>query len=329
VRPARGALAALSQRYGALVALLVAAALATVRHEAFLTPENVLNILRQNAMLGITALGMTFVIVHGGIDLSVGALVAAGGVVAAAASRWGSGVAVLAAAGATATLGLANGLVIVRGRVQPFIATLGMMFAVRGATLAWTHETSVCIDPRARGLLWLGRGLAGPIPAPVVLLFVAYAAGWIVLARTRFGRHVYAVGDNADAARLMGLDVGAVRLRVYVQSGLLAGFAGALLASRLGAAQPVAGVGWELDAIASVVVGGSAIASGQGNAGATLSGVLLLGVLFNVINLEGTISPFWQSVMRGVFLLAVIVIQNRLSAAALGRTAQPARGARA
>jgi ribose/xylose/arabinose/galactoside ABC-type transport system permease subunit len=280
-------------------------------------------------MLGIAALGMTFVIVHGGIDLSVGALVAVGGVAGAEASRWGTLAALTAAVSASVVLGLINGLLTVKARLQPFIVTLGMMFAARGATLGWTNEISVRVDRTATGLRWLGRGLVGPVPVPVILLALSYAVGWLVLAETRFGRHVYAVGDNAEASRLMGLDVHGVSLRVYALSGALAGFAGALLASRLGAAQPTAGAGWELDAIASVVVGGSVLAGGQGNAGATLCGVLLIGVVFNVINLEGTISPFWQSVLRGAFLLVVIIVQNRLGARADEHNAGPGDGPRA
>jgi galactofuranose transport system permease protein len=142
---------------------------------------------------------------------------------------------------------------------------------------------------------------------------MAFAVGWVILGHTRFGRHVYAVGDNEEAARLMGLNIGSVTLSVYTLSGALAGLGGVILASRLGAGQPVAGTGWELDAIASVVVGGTLLTGGQGGAGATLVGVLLLGVIFNIFNLEGTISSWWQWVLRGVFLLAVVIVQNRLS----------------
>lgn len=318
----RPSVAGVVQRYGAVLALVAVVAIATARQAAFLTPENLLNVLRQNSMLGLVALGMTFVIVHGGIDLSVGALVAVGGIAAAEASRCGSAAALVAAVALTTALGLANGLLIVKARIQPFVATLGMMFAASGAALVWTREISIHLDPGATVLKALGRGFLGPIPVPIVLLAIAYAIGWFVLARTRFGRHVYAVGDNAEAARLMGLDVARVRLAVYSLSGALSGFAGALLASRLSAAQPVAGVGWELDAIASVVVGGALLSGGQGNAGSTLCGVLLVGVVFNVINLEGTISPYWQSVVRGVFLLVVIIVQNRLAARTSDRQAE-------
>ena len=150
------------------------------------------------------------------------------------------------------------------------------------------------------------------LPVPVVLVVVAYAAAWLVLRSTRFGRHVYATGDNEEAARLMGLRVDRVVIATYALSGALAGLAGVVLAARLGAGQPVAGTGWELDAIAAVVVGGTLLTGGRGGAGATLIGVLLLGVLFNLFNLDGGISPWWQWVMRGAFLLVVVAVQGRL-----------------
>ena len=153
----------------------------------------------------------------------------------------------------------------------------------------------------------------GPVPVPVVIFVVVFAALWVVLNHTRFGRHVYAIGDNEEAARLMGLNVGRVTVGVYALSGALAGLAGVVLASRLGAGQPVAGVGAELDAIAAVVVGGTLLTGGQGGLGSTVVGVLLLGVILNVINMEGTITSWWQLVLRGVILLAVVILQNRLS----------------
>jgi len=302
------------QKQGALVALGLLVILATARYETFATPENVLNVLRQNSMGGLIAIGMTFVILSGGIDLSVGALVAVGGALAAEMSGYGSAAAIGVAVLATAVLGAINGLVVTRARVQPFITTLAMMFAARGLLLVHTHEQSVRVDRSAEVLVWLGRGWIGPIPVPVVLLFAAFALAWFVLEHTRFGRHVFAVGDSDDAARLMGLDVERVRLGVYIVSGILAGFAGVMLAARLGTGQPVAGAGWELNAITAVVVGGTLLSGGHGNVMQTLVGVLLLGFILNVFNLEGTISSYWQWVLRGVFLLVVVVIQNRLGA---------------
>jgi ribose transport system permease protein len=299
---------------GALVALALVCVFGSLRYDAFLTQENLSNILRQNSMLGLVALGMTFVILTGGIDLSVGSLAAVAGVIAANLAEQGSAVAILASIGVATSIGVVNGLVIARARIQPFIVTLATMIAARGVALAATGEQSVRVGRLSEGFTWLGRGLLGPVPVPVVVLAAAFAAGWVVLGHTRFGRHVHALGDNEDAARLMGLHVAAVTLGVYALSGALAGLAGVILASRLGAGQPVAGVGWELDAIASVVVGGTLLTGGRGGALPTLVGVLLLAVVFNLFNLEGTISSWWQWVLRGVFLLVVVILQSRLGA---------------
>jgi ribose transport system permease protein len=311
---ARMKLASFIERQGALIALVLVCIFAAYRYDRFLTEFNVSNVLRQNSMLGLVALGMTFVILTGGIDLSVGSLVAVAGVIAALLASRGTLWAVAAAVAFSALLGLINGLVIAKARIQPFIATLAMMIAARGLALVYTGEQSVRAETAVGGFSWLGRGAIGFLPVPVLILIIAYAAGWIVLNHTRFGRHVYSVGDNEEAARLMGLNVNRVTIRVYTLSGALAGLAGVILASRLGTGQPVAGTGWELDAIAAVVVGGTLLTGGQGGVGSTLVGVLLLGVIFNLFNLEGTVSPWWQLVLRGLILLMVVIIQNRLSA---------------
>ncbi|HEX2078245.1 MAG TPA: ABC transporter permease [Longimicrobium sp.] len=304
--------ASMLQRQGAVVALVVVCAFGVIRYEAFLTPENLLNVLRQNSMLGMVALGMTMVILTGGIDLSVGSVLAIGGITAAYLSSQGTLVAVAAGLGAGALLGTLNGVLITKARIQPFIVTLAMMIAARGVAMGVTGENSVRVDRAAEGFLWLGRGRIAGIPVPVVLAALAFLAGWIVLRYTRFGRYVYAAGDHQDAARLLGLKVDRVLIATYMLSGLLAALAGIVLAGRLGAGQPVAGNGYELDAIAAVVVGGTLLSGGQGGVGSTLIGVLLLGVIFNLFNLEGTITPWWQSVLRGVFLLGVVVVQARL-----------------
>ena len=313
-RVARMKLAVFIQRQGALIALVLVCIFAAYRYDRFLTEFNLSNVLRQNSMLGLVALGMTFVILTGGIDLSVGSFVAVAGVVAANLAGRGTLTAVAVAVGFTTLLGLVNGLVIAKARIQPFIATLAMMIAARGLALVYTGEQSVKAESVSGSFSWLGRGAVGPVPVPVLILVLAYAIAWIVLNHTRFGRHVYSVGDNEEASRLMGLNVSRVTIGVYALSGALSGLAGVILASRLGTGQPVAGTGWELDAIAAVVVGGTLLTGGQGGVGSTLVGVLLLGVIFNLFNLEGTISPWWQLVLRGLILLLVVVIQNRLSA---------------
>jgi ribose transport system permease protein len=227
-------------------------------------------------------------------------------------SPHGAVVAMLGGIGVATLLGVVNGVLITKVRIQPFIVTLAMLIAARAAALAVTHEQSVSVSPGAEALIWLGRGQIGPVPVPVALFMLAYAIGWIVLRFTRFGRYVYAIGDSDEAARLMGLPADRIVIATYALSGALAGLAGVVLAGRLGAGQPVAGAGWELDAIAAVVVGGTLLTGGQGGAGSTLIGVLLLGVIFNLFNLEGTISPWWQWVLRGAFLLGVVVMQSRL-----------------
>ena len=312
-RVARARVASFLQRQGALIALLLVGVFATLRYDAFMTEANIQNVLRQNSMVGLVALGMTFVILTGGIDLSVGSLVAVAGVVAAQVAGVSSVLAVLAGVGAAAVLGLINGVVIAKARIQPFIVTLAMMIAARGLVLAYTGDQSVRVPTGASAFAWFGRGRVGFVFVPVVIAAILFALGWVVLNHTRFGRHTYSIGDNEEAARLMGLNVGRVTMGVYALSGALAGLAGVLLAARLGAGQPVAGAGWELDAIAAVVVGGTLLTGGQGGVGSTAVGVLLLGVILNLFNLGGNISPWWQSVLRGVFLLAVVVLQNRLS----------------
>ena len=168
----------------------------------------------------------------------------------------------------------------------------------------------------AAALKWLGRGYVGPVPVPVLVFLLAFAVAGVVLARTRFGRHVHAVGDDEEAAHLMGLDVGRVRLKVYALSGALAGLGGVLLAARVGLGQPTAGLGWELTAITAVIVGASASEGGRAGAGATLTGLLVLALLINLLNLEGTLTSYWQWVIRGAFLLVVVLTQDRLRRAA-------------
>ncbi|HKS30276.1 MAG TPA: ABC transporter permease [Pyrinomonadaceae bacterium] len=319
-RVARARFASFIQRQGALIALLLVCVFASFRYGtfldggSFLTSQNLLNVVAQNSMVGLLALGMTFVILTGGIDLSVGSLLAVGGVIAASLAGNNFLVVLFAAVGATTLLGLVNGLVISKLRIQPFIVTLAMMIAARGTALRVAHEKPIEIRGMSAGFRWMWQGSLGPLPVPIAILILAYVVAWVVLNHTRFGRHVFSLGDNEEAARLMGLNVSRVTQGVYALSGALAGLAGVIMTARLGSGQPVAGLGFELDAIAAVVVGGTLLTGGQGGVGSTLVGVLLLGVLFNILNNEGDwIGSYWQGVLRGIFLLAVVIIQNRLS----------------
>jgi len=306
-------LAKLLTSQGVLLILLSLAVFASFRYETFLTPVNLMNIMRQNSMLAIVALGMTIVILSGGIDLSVGALVALGGVVAAMLAGQGSFVAIVGGIAATTFLGVVNGLLVTRARLQPFVVTLFTASAARGLALSITEEKSVAVSSAATGFVWLGRGFIGSVPVPVLIVALLYFAAWFMLHRSQLGLHIFAIGNNEEASRLMGVNPNRVKLAVYTFSGLLSGLAGVILAGRLGAGQPVAAFGWETDAIAATVMGGTFLAGGQGSVFPTLVGVLLLGMMYNLLNLEGTITPWWQLVLRGAFLLLVVLFQQRIA----------------
>jgi ribose/xylose/arabinose/galactoside ABC-type transport system permease subunit len=305
-------------RHGVLLALVALILFGWARYENFLGSYNVLSVLRYNAMFALVALGMAFVIMTGGIDLSVGSTAALGSVVAALLSPYGLVPGLLGGIIAGLAVGIVNALVIARLNILPFIATLATMLAASGCALLLAKNQSVSVSYES-GFVDLGQGdlLGFPIPAWIALL--AYLAGSVALNFTAWGRTVLAVGGNEDAARLMGLPADRAKASVYILSGALAGLAGVILAAEFGAGQPIEGVGWELFAIASVVVGGTLLTGGVGSVGATLAGVLLLGLIFNILNFENglgwiSLSAYWQSVVRGAFLLLVVVIQARLAA---------------
>jgi ribose/xylose/arabinose/galactoside ABC-type transport system permease subunit len=303
-------------RLGVLLALAGLILFGALRYDNFISPFNILSFLRYNSMFALIALGMAFVIITGGIDLSVGGVAAMASVVAAYLSPYGwfPGLAGGMVAGLIA--GSINGLIITRMRIQPFIATLAMMLAAYGTALLLANNQSVSVSYDT-GFTTIGQDdfLGFPIPAWIAAL--AYVLGWIFLERHPAGRYVLAIGDGEATANLMGLKVDKTLFAVYALSGLLAGLAGVILASQFGAGQPTEGVGWELFAIASVVVGGTLLTGGSGSVGATLAGALLLAMVFNILNFENglgwiSLSAYWQSVIRGAFLLIVVVLQARL-----------------
>ena len=312
----RARAATLLQRQGALIALVALVVFASLRYDGFLTSQNILSVLATNAGVGLLSLGMAFVIMSGGIDLSVDSVLALGSVVAANASAGGIFAALAAGIAAGAAVGLFNGVVITRLGIQPFIVTLATLLGARGLALTLADNRSVDIDFES-GFNLLGEGTILGATYPVWILLGAFAVGVVVLRFAPFGRHVLAVGGNEEAARMMGLRVDRVKVAVYVLSGALAGLAGVLLASQNYAGQPTAAVGYELSAIAAVVVGGTLLTGGMGSVATTFVGVLLLGLVFNILNFENgqgvfSLSAYWQSVIRGAFLLVVVVLQARL-----------------
>ena len=302
---------------GVLIALVALIFFGWLRYDNFLGLFNITSVLRYQSMFALVALGMCFVIMTGGIDLSVGGTAAFGSVVAALASPYGMLAGALAGVAAGLVIGVLNGLVIVKLRILPFIATLAMMLAAYGSALVLAQDQSVSVSYDS-GFTDLGQGDFYNFPIPALIAAVAYVIGSVVLNLTSAGRTVLAIGGNEDASRLMGLPVDRVKFFTYVVSGGLAGLAGVILAAQFGAGQPTEGVGWELVAIASVVVGGTLLTGGLGSVGATLAGVMLLGLIFNVLNFENgrgfiSLSAYWQSVIRGAFLLAVVIMQSRLT----------------
>ena len=304
-------------RYGVLLALVALILFGWVRYENFLGAFNVLSVLRYNSMFALVALGMCFVIITGGIDLSVGSTAALGSVVAALLSPYGVLPGLLGGLAAGLAVGACNALIITRLNILPFITTLATMLAASGCALLLAGNQSVSVSYES-GFTELGQGDFLGFPVPAWIALVAYLVGSLVLNLTSFGRTVLAIGGNEDAARLMGLPASRVKALVYLASGGLAGLAGVILAAQFGAGQPIEGVGWELFAIAAVVVGGTLLTGGVGSVGSTLAGVLLLGLIFNILNFENglgwiSLSAYWQSVIRGAFLLLVVAIQARLS----------------
>ena len=309
-------IAALSSQ-GVLIALALLILFGWMRYDNFLGLFNISTVLRYNSMFALVALGMCFVIMTGGIDLSVGSTAALGSVVSALVSSQGMLVGTLVGVGAGLVVGIINGFVIVRLKILPFIATLATMLAANGSALLFAHDQTVSVSYDGT-FVNLGQGDLYNIPVPAFIAVLAYVVGSVVLNFTSTGRSVLAIGGNEDASRMMGLPVNRVKFLVYVLSGGLSGLAGVILASQFGAGQPIEGVGWELFAIASVVVGGTLLTGGVGSVGATLAGVLLLGLIFNVLNFENglgwiSLSAYWQSVIRGLFLLFVVILQSRLT----------------
>ncbi|MCG2837514.1 ribose ABC transporter permease [Photobacterium sp. WH77] len=297
-----------------LIALLLLIAVVSFLNPNFFTADNILNILRQTSVNAIIAVGMTLVILTAGIDLSVGSVLALCGAFAASliAIEVPVLIAVPTALLAGAALGAISGIIIAKGKVQAFIATLVTMTLLRGVTMVYTdgRPVSTGFTDTADAFAWFGTGYVLGIPVPVWLMVVVFAAVWYLLNHTRFGRYVYALGGNESATRLSGINVDRVKIGVYAICGLLAALAGIIVTSRLSSAQPTAGMGYELDAIAAVVLGGTSLMGGKGRIMGTLIGALIIGFLNNALNLLD-VSSYYQMIAKAVVILLAVLVDNK------------------
>ncbi|CAM3316787.1 MULTISPECIES: ribose ABC transporter permease [Brevibacillus] len=299
------------KKMGPLLGLALIIIVLSVITTDFLTVSNIFNVLRQISINALIAFGMTFVILTGGIDLSVGSILALSSALTAGLMAGGmdTTLAVLIGLLAGAAMGAINGVIISKGKVAPFIATLATMTIFRGLTLVYTEGRPITgLNP---DFALLGKGFFLEIPMPVIWMLISFAILYFILRHTTFGRHVYALGSNEEATRLSGISTTKVKVKVYAISGLFAAISGIILTSRLNSAQPTAGTSYELDAIAAVVLGGTSLSGGNGWIVGTLIGAMIIGVLDNGLNLLN-VSSFYQSVVKGaVILLAVLLDRSK------------------
>ncbi|WP_096435855.1 ABC transporter permease subunit [Alteribacter populi] len=300
---------------GPFIGLLLIVTVITIINPSFLSFSNILNILRQVSINALIAFGMTFVILTGGIDLSVGSMLAFSGAVTATLMAAGVDpiLAMLIGLLVGTILGAINGFVIAKGKVAPFIATLATMTIYRGLTLVFTDGRPVTGLGESTFFELLGRGYFFGVPVPAITMMVSFLVLYLVLKKTTFGRRVYAVGGNEEASILSGIKADRIKVYVYSLTGFLSALAGIILTSRLNSAQPTAGQMYELDAIAAVVLGGTSLTGGRGWIVGTLIGALIIGVLNNGLNLLG-VSSFFQQVVKGSVILLAVLLDRKKNA---------------
>ena len=297
-------------KIGILLVFIVVCVILGILNPVFFNPLNIINVIRQVSIIGVMAVGMTLVILLGLIDLSVGSIVAFAGIIAAGFQvKWGGSlflslvIPLLVGAG----IGYFNGYVSTKGGIHPFIVTLGSMSIFRGATLLIAQGKPISgMSPAFR---FIGAGMIGPIPFPVILFLGCVIIFGIMLKRTVFGRYIYAIGGNQEAALLSGIMVDRVKILTYTILGTLSGLSALILTSRLNSGELVAGQGYELDVIASVVIGGTSMMGGEGGVYGTLIGALLIGVISNGLNLLG-VQPYWQMMVKGTIIILAVLMDR-------------------
>ena len=297
------------QKYGMIIILVLITIMFSVLSPNFLTYSNMISMLRQVSIIGIIAAGQTLVIITAGIDLSVGSIVALAGVISATVALGSNSALLGIGAGLLAgtLIGLFNGFLISKVKLAPFIVTLASMTLFAGLALLVSGGNPIIVsDPIFK---FIGQGYVGPIPFPVIVLLFVYIVFFFILKKTVHGQYIYSIGGNEKATILSGIKVNKHKIIVYATSGFLAGLASIILTSRLSSASPVAGTGYELDAIAAVILGGTSLFGGRGHVFGTLVGVLILGVLTSGMNLIN-VSPFYQDITKGVIILVAVIIDR-------------------
>lgn len=302
------------QKFGPLLALILLFIVITVLNPSFMEPNNILNLLRQTSINALIAFGMTFIILTGGIDLSVGSILALSSALMAGMMVSGLDpiLAILVGVLLGTLMGVINGILVSKGKMAPFIVTLATMTIFRGLTLVYTDGKPITGIGDSELFQMLGRGYFLGLPVPAVVMIIAFFILWFLLHKTSFGRKTYAIGGNEKASRISGIKVDRVKVAIYGLAGTMAAIAGAILTSRLNSAQPTAGQSYEMDAIAAVVLGGTSLSGGKGILFGTLVGVLIIGTLNNGMNLLG-VSSFYQQVVKGAVILVAVLLDRKKS----------------
>jgi inositol transport system permease protein len=314
-------LSSILSKYGIFLIFVIMVLGASALSPAFLSSTNLINIVRQMSIVGLIALGVTGVIVSAGIDLSSGSVVGLAAVVAASLAQTPDNTAafypglhlplvvpVLAACVVGALVGLINGSLVAKARIPPFIATLGTYTAIRGLALLYTGGRP--ISDLTDEYDFIGQGDVLGIPVPIIILVVMAVVTHVLYAHTKFGKYIYAIGGNEQAARVSGIDSSRYKMLIYVYASFLAGLAGLVVSSRIGSGQPGLGVGYELDAIAAAVIGGTSLsAGGIGTVAGTIVGALIIGVLNNILDLMN-VSAYWQQIIKGCIIVGAVIIDQ-------------------
>ncbi|MER2106777.1 MAG: ABC transporter permease [Solibacillus sp.] len=297
-------------KYGIVFVLLGMIIIMSFLSDAFLTTQNILNIIRQISFIGIVAMGVTIVIITTGIDLSSGSVIALTSVIVASFAHPGDSIiiALMIGMGVGAVCGAVNGVITAKGKIPPFIATLGMMTAARGLALLVSDGRPV--PNLSESFMFLGKGEIFGIPVPIIVFLLVGIISHILLSKTRFGKYTYAIGGNVHAAKICGINVDRTLILIYMYAGLLSAIAGILLTARISVGQPSMGVSFELDAIAAAVIGGTSLAGGVGTIFGTIIGALIIGVLNNSLDLLG-VSSYWQQILKGGIIVAAVLIDSR------------------